>query len=572
MRLAASIILSILLHLSHGQVDFEKGKSLIESSEFEAAQSYFQNQLDSCKHLCQDTTIAYLHVYLGRAFKLSNKSDSALSNYKTGIELFKKKGHRNGQAFGLTSLAELYRSIIEFDKALDCLKEVEEISETHDLSPQNLAYFYNRYAAVINETTYEYPRIVDYSNKVLEIAVSIGDQDMEASSLNELGFLHERMNNPVALEYFKKAYEIYFALGNIRYATSIVSNLARASYAFQRHDESIRYAQLGLRLCKDKGWVKVEPELYNVLYKNYNHFGQTALALTAHENYHRTYLQAREVEWDESRYQIEAKYELAEKERQLSDIKHNEDLARLESEQKSRQLNFSVIVGLLLILMMGMLFWAYKKTKKSNALLSNSLDQKEVLRQEMHHRVKNNLTFLKSLLYLRSNASDDENVKLILDECQSRIQAMALVHQNLYDTENTSEVDFKEFLEELYVELRSMFQQPSKIDLDISVENLKIDMKMSVFVGLILNEMITNSFKYAFVDGENGKIDISMNDIGQKFELSYSDSGQGLPEDFDLKDSKGFGFRLINILVSQINANLQYEQNGMSTFKITIPK
>ncbi len=201
------------------------------------------------------------------------------------------------------------------------------------------------------------------------------------------------------------------------------------------------------------------------------------------------------------------------------------------------------------------------------------LEQKEILMQEVHHRVKNNLTFLKSLLYLRARATNDAEVRLILDECQARIQSMALVHQNLYDVQDASEVDFDIFLKELFFELESMFDQDrSNIKIKLAVSDFKVDVKLSVFLGLILNEMITNSFKYAFPNGEEGSIFVQLRQVSEHFELTYSDSGLGFGEGFDFKTSPGFGFKLINILLSQMDAQMQYINNGMTTFNIVIPK
>ena len=140
--------------------------------------------------------------------------------------------------------------------------------------------------------------------------------------------------------------------------------------------------------------------------------------------------------------------------------------------------------------------------RQEKSEVTRQLEQKEILMQEVHHRVKNNLTFLKSLLYLRSNASEEKEVRQILDECQARIHSMALVHQNLYDVEDSSQVNFQVFLKELFSELRGMFDEDiSEIQFELYATHVKIDMKLSVFLGLILNELITNSFKYAF----NGK-------------------------------------------------------------------
>ena len=207
------------------------------------------------------------------------------------------------------------------------------------------------------------------------------------------------------------------------------------------------------------------------------------------------------------------------------------------------------------------------------AEVTKQLEQKEVLMQEVHHRVKNNLTFLKSLLYLRASASDDSDVKMILDECQARIQSMALVHQNLYDIDDATDVDFRVFLKELFTELENMYDQShSDVLIDIDTSDIKIDMKLSVFLGLILNEMITNSYKYAFDGSSVKRIGVLLSDEGTKFRMNYSDNGVGFPENFNMEATSGFGFKLINILLDQINAEMTHSQNGLNTFTITIPK
>lgn len=198
------------------------------------------------------------------------------------------------------------------------------------------------------------------------------------------------------------------------------------------------------------------------------------------------------------------------------------------------------------------------------------LKEKEILRQEVHHRVKNNLTFLKSLLYLRSRASSTEEVKMVLNECQARIETIALVHQKLYDMENVTEVNFNTFIKELFLVLHSLFDIEENVQLELESDaELKMEMKLSVFIGLILNELITNSFKYAFSKAESGKIFIKIKDVENAISIEYSDSGAGLQDGFELQNSHGFGFKLINILVQQTDAQMTYL---LKTFQLTVPK
>ncbi|MEQ8414045.1 MAG: histidine kinase dimerization/phosphoacceptor domain -containing protein [Imperialibacter sp.] len=207
--------------------------------------------------------------------------------------------------------------------------------------------------------------------------------------------------------------------------------------------------------------------------------------------------------------------------------------------------------------------------RHEKAEVLKQLHEKETLRQEVHHRVKNNLTFLKSLLYLRSKSADSKEVKVILDECQARIETMALVHQNLYDVDNITEVDFGTFTEELFLELKTLFDIRDNVTINVESDDIRLDMKLSVFLGLILNELITNSFKYAFTNSKSGSISVKINQSENSIGVAYGDSGSGLQDGFDTRTSPGFGFRIINILVSQIDATMTYEAR---TFQLTIPK
>jgi ligand-binding sensor domain-containing protein/two-component sensor histidine kinase len=213
-----------------------------------------------------------------------------------------------------------------------------------------------------------------------------------------------------------------------------------------------------------------------------------------------------------------------------------------------------------------------QQLKAEKEEVSKQLKEKEILMQEVHHRVKNNLTFLKGLLYLRAKASTDHEVRQVLNECQARIESMALVHQNLYDMDDSSSVNFEMFLRELFIQLLAMMEiDAEKIDLELDITDIQIDMKTSVFLGLILNELITNSFKYAFNKRE-GSIHIHAFHTSTGLEVHYSDSGPGLKEDYDFTLSEGFGFKMIRILNNQLGATIQYVRTGKKKFLLSIPK
>jgi len=565
----------VLIGTAHldAQSFLDQGRKLMDASDYPAAQRYFQTQLDDCRANCADSVQAYYRIYLGKTLHLQDKYDSALIHYKLGIALFQSSKCPNGEVFGLASLAEFYRSLFDFEKAEEVLKAGESILENHPISSRNKAYFFNRYAAVLNEAGSDKTLAIQYTHQVIDMAEAMGDMDLKASSLNELGFIYEIQKNPEALKYYAQARDLYEKIGNVRYEASVYSNLSRASFEFGRINASMAYAKRGLKLCKGRGWLKAEPELYYLLYRNYRKLNWADSAYAAFDQYHNAFMRARESEWNEAMLEIGARFDLSEKEKQLAETKYAQEVAILGREQKSRQLNYTLVLAFFALAFSGGMVWGYFRVKKTNELLSRNIEEKEVLRREVHHRVKNNLTFLQSLLYLQSKATQVSDVKTILDEAHSRIHTMSLVHQHLYDEDVSTEIDLKTFFDELYTQLRDMFHRnDEETEIDIDVQDIKIDMNRSVFLGLIVNELITNSFKYAFQPAKKGKISIVVAEKQGKIELIYSDNGPGLPADFDLEASGGFGHRLIRMLVSQINAKMTYDATNGSTFRFLIPR
>ena len=208
MRFIVFFLISLfpLLPYAQTKVDFEKGKKLIAFSKYDSAKVYFQTTLEHCKN-CDDTTVAYLHTYLGKTFQSIRKYDLALDHINKGIKLFERAKNDNGKAFSLISLAELYRKLNQYKKAETHLKNALYIHERTDISPSNLAYLYNRYAPIAGHLKNK-EKEIEYSLKSIKIANQIGNKEIEASSLNHMGFIMERNNSLEALDYYFKALTI----------------------------------------------------------------------------------------------------------------------------------------------------------------------------------------------------------------------------------------------------------------------------------------------------------------------------------------------------------------------------
>jgi two-component sensor histidine kinase len=204
--------------------------------------------------------------------------------------------------------------------------------------------------------------------------------------------------------------------------------------------------------------------------------------------------------------------------------------------------------------------------EEKNLAIAESLAQREMLLKEIHHRVKNNLQIVSSLLNLQVDNAEQKSSEEILQLSQSRIQAMAIIHEKLYQSENLKSISLKEYIENLitYFE-RSYDLEKQQIKIDMQVEEVFLDIDVLVPCGLILNELITNSIKYAFRGQEKGIISIKAIQKDKNCCLEVADNGVGVPTNFDLNNPNSLGLRLVKGFTKQIKGVLKNIQSEKGT-------
>ena len=190
------------------------------------------------------------------------------------------------------------------------------------------------------------------------------------------------------------------------------------------------------------------------------------------------------------------------------------------------------------------------KQKLAENKLKNSLLEKQVLLEEIHHRVKNNMNVISSLLSLQADNIEDNHIKGIFKASQNRVYAMAAVHETLHGSENLSDIDLEKYLSKI---TKSIFQSssidPKSIKLISDIENMSININQASPLGLIINEILYNSLKYAFPNGNKGEIKVSMKKLNNEYKLIIMDNGIGIPDKFDWENSSTLGLKLVHTLV-----------------------
>ncbi len=271
-----------------------------------------------------------------------------------------------------------------------------------------------------------------------------------------------------------------------------------------------------------------------------------------------------------------------------TDKKNKDILLQTAALQKTILLRNLFIAGaILLFILLAGIFYRYRKNQKRNRLLltqqeqlqklneqqTKLLQEKDWLVKEIHHRVKNNLQIVMSLLNSQSAFIDNQPALSAIHDSQHRVHAMSLIHQKLYNSENLSSIDISFYIRELASYLRDSFNTGQRIHFEFAVEPLEMDVSQAVPLGLILNEAITNSIKYAFPDYRSGIISISLSNTSpHQYLLIIADNGIGIPPNFTGKKLGSLGMSLMEGLSEDLDGHFCIENNNGTTIKIAFKK
>lgn len=558
-------------------------------------------------HLNADLLLTRADIYLG-----SRADDSALIKIKQLRQVFSLDATQQVWAYGIEG--DVYSYAPEtYEKAANVYFQAIEILDKNE-NKYYRARIYNGLGGLYHV---QGDRLIatQYYQKAAMLREELKDWSGLAPVYNNLGVVfRQEQQYDSARYYYLKGIEIREIIKDTAGIGGLLNNMGVMYHFLQKYDTAIIYYQKALKLgiqSKDTAdiftselniagaYIKLEQfasakihleransiavgntydankerlkYTYSIFYAKQ---GDYENAYAKMKEYLVFYKNLKKRETRELTNEIEAKYQNKKKEQEITILKQKRALQAATLQKRDLEItvqkklrNWLILGTILLSMLIGIIWFFYKKQQHINSLLAKQKKaieaqnkEKEVLLKEVHHRVKNNLQIISSLLNIQSRRIDHEPSKAAFKEIRNRIKSIALIHQKLYMNDDIANIDVANYIQELvYNIMRSYSGQTKTIELEFELQSLNLNLTTAVSLGLIVNELVSNCFKYAFVNTQKGKITIGLKQLNkQKYSLTVADDGQGVTTDILEKQRRSYGLSMILSLAKKMNGSFRF--------------
>jgi len=580
------------------------GTILARMGRFDEAETSFTKCDAACK-----TDEERSKMYNNRAifYSTANRIQEGIADQEKSLAISVRTGNENSQAKTLMNLATSYARITEFAEALRYATDALEINEKIQ-QPENLAFNYTLLSSI-------YRMLEDQENglRFLNKAIALNEQENRPVQLARNYFTRGKLLTQAgqieeAVTSLREAAAIMEANNNLRHLVTVQSELADRLIELDRLEEALPLlndcisgaetvgnlhtlvqgiATRGLLYAKRSAYRtayadaerslalsheydlpfdrQIAYQLYSYLDSLTNHPLQ-ANRLREHMALKDTLQDLAETE---KIAELRTQLATAEKEKEVALLtKDNEQKDALAGTQQVR-IRWA-IAGLLLLLALAATLYAQRqKLSRVKLALEQSLVEKEVLLREIHHRVKNNLQLIMSLLNLQAAEGEEQDLEEFLDKGQHRVQAISLIHEQLYRSDDVADIDMQHYSEQLLQSIEDSYGAAS-VDYSVRAEKVHLDIDQAVPLGIIINELVTNSLKHAFPGRERGSVRVSLQGgKAAELELRVEDDGVGHSK---TTTTGSLGLQLVELLVQQLRGTLSIDAEGGTSVSIRFPK
>jgi two-component sensor histidine kinase len=468
----------------------------------------------------------------------------------------------------LNGIAMVHFYLKDYDTAIEYFKRVENLLIDSAPNDYHIGKTYKWLGQCYTEKK-DYITGLYYLHKSLSIRRRLRNNIETIRTLQNLALVHFYREDSLesALNYLDEALELNRGLKNIKEISENRILKGKIEYLRGNKNRAIELVESGLSIAEEYHLPELIIDGAQTLSQWYASRGlyQKAYVLNRRCNELNDSLLSGESYKQTTRLELQHEFEKRQNEAELKHLQEKMQIkAKLTRSKQAR--NYLIVIALLLIGLGSYIFRIYSRTRKAEK-------EKSALLKEIHHRVKNNLQVISSLLNLQSGRIYDDTTRAAVAESQSRVKSMALIHQLLYQSEMFTCIDFSKYLKQLMASLHNGYCQPGKnITYTIKADPVELDIDTAIPLGLIINELATNSYKYAFSNKDNGYIEIVFSKSNdEELHFTISDDGKGFPEDFDFDNADSLGLKLVKLLSRQIRAKLEYKVKDGVRFDLIIP-
>lgn len=530
-------------------------------------QERHQAYLDDIPHMLQQ---ADLGIYKGKLFsKLANNFfvqqvyDSSFFYFTQAEKAFEESGHPYQRWMVYYDIAKGFGAQKKIKVRDEFLSRAYAITVERKIRKDHGFLLYHLMSYAYHEN-----RFSDYAQYLEEYRQLISTDNQSESNQLVHPFNFASASDPLEVQLDKRL----LLLGEqkrMKHYQSMISSyfdIIAILQKLNRNEEAILYAKEAIEIGKQLKRANVDLGLMKIFAELYESTGDYKQSLAYHRQAKAMEDSLQTLESKKSLQELEIKYETEKQEKELAASQFALEKASLQNR------GLTIVACLVGVMAFIALYFLYFKSmtnsllEQKNATIAQSLEEKETLLREIHHRVKNNLQVVSSLLSLQSDSIKDAEARQAFQEGQDRVYSMTLIHQNLYQTDNLTSMDIKEYIEKLADSLFQSYNiRQENIQLSIDAESLLIDVDTLIPIGLILNELLSNALKHAFPAGEEGQIDVIFKQEAEALLLSVKDDGVGIPNDKLEDHSSSFGMTLIKSFAKKLGAEFITDtQHGTS--------
>ncbi len=505
--------------------------------------------LKAYKKTENESKVGYAHRALALDYLQSRKIKEAESELFSAIQIFEKLKDEVGLASAYRTLGISYnltkepkKAIIYFDKAAPHFIKAEDYNR--------LSYLYLNYIEAYTQNK-EFQKAYDIANKCLRLVKEKVPDEVFVEIRAYMGRGHVSLaaeNYEMALADYQKAHELCVIQIGKKRAATYQAEIGQAYLKLKNYPLALENLLAGLA-AYDPKQAETFVFLLQDIAECYEAMGDSKNALLFHKKLYEANKNIYEGRIATLESEVLAKYESGKKDQAISEQKEL-------IVQKSKTQTIAIASAGILALLLSGLFISFRKNQKAKNEISAKNTENELLLKEIHHRVKNNLELVKSLIALQSAQLEDSATKDAMIASQNRVQSMGIIHQKLYQGTNLGSIEMKDYFLNLGEGILDTYGAEDKVKIECAMENLELDVDTAVPIGLIVNELLTNALKYAFPDGRSGQISIQMSREDDKIlRLHIADNGIGQAPNQKVKGT-GFGSQLVRLLTQQLNGHM----------------